>query len=271
LEGGDVLDMMIQGCPVYYEINRCSNDAAPVVLLLHGWGCDSTIFSCVAGSLGESATVMTLDFPGHGKSGEPPVPWGVQEYADMLKELLEQNQLLGVNVIAHSFGGRVGIMLASKYPNFVHKLLITGGAGIHAPVSARQCKRAKRFKIYNQFFNRLKTIRPLSPKVEKWQEMLRNRYGSPDYIRLNEMMRRTFVKVISEDLLPLLGEIKAPTLLLWGSADTETPLWMGEQMERNIPDAGLVVFEGKGHFAFLEEWQRFALIAKKFIMEEHAG
>ena len=77
-------------------------------------------------------------------------------------------------------------------------------------------------------------------------------------------MRKTFVKVINQDLSELLPRIEASTLLVWGSADTETPLWMGQKMEKEIKDAGLVVFEGCSHFAFLEEPQRFLVILKTF-------
>ena len=41
-------------------------------------------------------------------------------------------------------------------------------------------------------------------------------------------------------------------------------------MEKEIPDAGLVVFEGGTHFAFLEQWRRFVMIVKQFFMEEQA-
>jgi len=91
------------------------------------------------------------------------------------------------------------------------------------------------------------------------------KYGSPDYKRLNPNMRKTFVKVINQDLTEYLPQIKASTLLVWGSADTETPLWMGQKMEKEIPDAGLVVFEGRTHFAFLEEAQRFLVIVNTFL------
>ena len=73
------------------------------------------------------------------------------------------------------------------------------------------------------------------------------------------------MKIISQDLSECLAKIKAPTLLIWGGADTETPLWMGQQMEKQIPDAGLVVFEGRSHFAFLEEAQRFQVIVNTFL------
>jgi pimeloyl-ACP methyl ester carboxylesterase len=215
----------------------------------------------------EKATTIALDFPGHGKSGEPEVPWDVHNYADMVRELLLQNQLSQVDVIAHSHGGRVALVLASRYPSLVRKLIITGGAGIKKPVSQSQSKRTQRFKRYNRFLEQMKGVPALGDLAEEWQTRLRNHYGSPDYVKLDEVMRKTFSKLVSEDLLPVLGDIQAPTLLIWGSADTETPLWMGQQMEKNIPDAGLVIFEGRSHFAFLEEWRRFVVIAQKFLLE----
>lgn len=260
------MEATIQNCRVHYEVHRCASKEEHVVLFLHGWGCDSTMFSFIVSSLAADATVISLDFPGHGKSGEPETPWGVGDYAEMVRSLLNELNVSVVDIVSHSFGSRVAIVLASRHPSLVHKLIITGGAGIKKPVSARQSKKTKRYKQFNQVLNSLKNLPAMEATVEKWQAGLRSRYGSPDYVKLDEVMRKTFVKVISEDLLPMLGDIKAPTLLVWGSNDTETPLWMGEQMEQNIPDAGLVVFEGRSHYAFLEEWQRFALIMREFLL-----
>jgi len=58
-------------------------------------------------------------------------------------------------------------------------------------------------------------------------------------------MRKILVKVVNEDLRPLLKDIKAPTLLIWGDKDTATPLYMGKIMEEEIPDSGLVILEGQ--------------------------
>ena len=258
------METILQGCRIHYEIYPSANPVAPAVLLLHGWGCDASVFSFISNSLAQDDTVIQLDFPGHGKSGEPPEAWAVSNYANMVLELLNALEIPTVEIIAHSFGGRVAIVLASEHPERVNKLVITGGAGIRKPISAHQKKRAQRFKRYTKWINALKTMPGMNTWVEKGQKKLRQRYGSPDYNKLSEGMRKTFVKVISEDLLPRLSKIKAPTLLIWGNADTETPLWMGKQMEETIPDAGLVVFEGRGHFAFAEEWQRFTLIVKEF-------
>ena len=91
------------------------------------------------------------------------------------------------------------------------------------------------------------------------------KYGSADYNALDDEMKKTFVKVISEDLRPLLPNIKASTLLIWGERDTATPLWMGQTMEKEIADAGLVVFENDDHFAYLKQWPRFVAVVKAFL------
>ena len=104
--------------------------------------------------------------------------------------------------------------------------------------------------------------------AEKMEEKLRQKYGSRDYNALDEEMRKTFVKIVSRDLTDCYPKIRASTLLVWGDADTETPLWMGRKMEQLIPDAGLAVLEGGSHFAYLEQNTRFNLIAQHFLKEE---
>ena len=94
---------------------------------------------------------------------------------------------------------------------------------------------------------------------------MQTKYGSADYNALDDEMKKTFVKVISQDLRPMLKEINASVLLVWGENDTETPLWMGQIMENEIKDAGLVVFENDDHFAYLRQWPRFVAVAKAFL------
>ena len=258
------MEATIQGCRIFYRYTKAAKANGPTILLLHGWGCDGSIFSFIEKGLSEQADVLTVDFPGHGQSGEPPVPWGVPEYAGQIAGLLESLSIAKVRVVAHSFGGRVAVYLASHRPEMVEQMVLTGAAGIRKPLTETQKKRQARFKRMNALLNALKRFGPLAALVERWQAALRKRYGSADYVRLNENMRKTFSRVVSQDLYPFLKDIQAPTLLIWGSEDTETPLWMGEQMEKAIPDAGLVVFEGRTHFAFIEEWQRFLTIVKQF-------
>ena len=101
--------------------------------------------------------------------------------------------------------------------------------------------------------------------ADRLEKKLREKYGSRDYNALDDEMKNTFVKVLNLDLSDLYGKIRASTLLIWGDSDTETPLWMGKEMEKRIPDAGLVIFEGGTHFAYLEQLQRFNTIVCQFL------
>ena len=81
-------------------------------------------------------------------------------------------------------------------------------------------------------------------------------------------MRETFRRVIAENLADHLPRIPAPCLLVWGSADEDTPLWMGERMAELLPDGALVVFEGAGHFAYADQPGRFAQVSRHFLCEQ---
>lgn len=260
------------GCPVDYNVYPCEETGAPTILLLHGWGCEAGVFSFLIRQWVGRATLITLDFPGHGKSGDPPEPWGVPEYTSMVATLLEHLQLRQVHVLAHSFGGRVALLLASQHPERVRRMVLTGCAGLRKPVSRKAACKSARYKRYKSLLEGLRRVPLVGKMADSGLAALRRRYASPDYLALKtEVMRSTFVKVISQDLRPLLPSIQAPTLLIWGDQDTETPLWMGQAMEKEIPDAGLVVFDGCGHFAFVEEKLRFERIATHFLLEEAAG
>ena len=110
------------------------------VLFLHGWGCSGALMKSAADALATGASVMTLDFPGFGESDRPPEPWGVPEYAEAVRELLIEENFIPCSVVAHSFGGRITLWLASEYPDLFEKIVITGGAGIRKP----QTEEAKR-------------------------------------------------------------------------------------------------------------------------------
>jgi len=259
------LEAVIQDCRLFYRYEQAASANASVVMLLHGWGCDGTIFASFEKEWAQHASLLIVDFPGHGKSAEPPVEWGVPEYGEQIHKLLEQMSIGKVHIVAHSFGGRVAIWLASHYPEMIDKMVLTGAAGLRAPESKTKTRRQKQYQFLKSIVLLMGKLPFMKKLTEKMMDRLRQRYGSADYKLLKtDVMRKTFVKVITHDLSDLLKQIKASTLLIWGSLDTATPLWMGQKMEKEIPDAGLVVFEGRTHFAFVEERQRFQTIVNTF-------
>lgn len=253
---------LCNGADVYYEQ---MGEQGTRLLLLHGWGCSTVLFSPIAQELARDYQVTVIDFPGHGQSGRPPQPWGVADYAQCVKELLEHLGWTDCDIIAHSFGGRVALYMASNWPERVKRLVITGGAGLRSEPTAEQKKRSEGYKKKKKMLESLGRFPLLKSAVDRALEQLRQKYGSADYNALDEEMRKTFVKVVNEDLRPLLPKIQASTLLIWGEKDTATPLWMGKTMEKEIPDAGLVVFENDDHFAYLHQWPRFVAVVRAFL------
>ncbi len=257
------LEMTVMGVSVAYRI--VGEQGAPV-LFLHGWGCSGEHFEPIARALSGERRCVLVDFPAHGKSGRPPEPWGVPEFADMTLALMRALEIAPCDIVAHSFGGRVALYLAANHPEVVKTLALTGCAGVKREQTAEQKKRSEAYRRKKKLAESLARLPLLRGAVEKTLESLRQRYGSADYNALDADMRKTFVKIVSLDLRPLLPRIQAPTLLVWGNDDTETPLELGKIMEKEMPNAGLAVIEGD-HFAYLAQWQRFVRILEVFYKE----
>ena len=252
----------LNGALVYYE----DRGQGKPLLALHGWGGQVNSFLPLIREFQKTRRVVALDFPGHGQSSEPPEPWSVTEYAQMTARFICELGIEGCDIAAHSFGARVAILLAATQGDLVGKLLLTGAAGIKPPPSPQKRGRGQIYRALRGAADNKLTRALLGDQwVEARREDLVQRFGSSDYKALSKAMRQTFNRVIGQDLRPYLAKIQAPTLLIWGAKDVETPLWMGKAMEEEIPDAGLVVFEDCGHFAYLDRYADFAVIAHKFL------
>jgi len=161
---------------------------------------------------------------------------------------LDVNGLGRVHLFGHSFGGRLCLVLGAEHSDRVHKLVLANSAGIRSTPSPMV---QSRLKLYHSALNILRSI-GLKPQAEQIRNWYSKRYGSADYQAVSGVMRETFVKVVNEDLLPYAARIKPSTLLFWGDRDEDTPLWQGQTLEKTIPDAGLVIWEGAGHYSYLE-------------------
>ena len=100
------------------------------MLLLHGWGCCVQTMASITKEMSKFRTVYALDFPGFGQSGMSQTPMGVADYMELTAEFIRQMGILGTDIINHSFGGRVSILLAAKYPELVGKIVFTDAAGV---------------------------------------------------------------------------------------------------------------------------------------------
>lgn len=223
------------------------------VLLLHGWGGCLESMVPISQALSSHYRCISIDFPGHGESSLPARPWHVSDFLDITLKLMDRLDVAQTHIVAHSFGGRVSIKMAAAYPQRIHKILFTAGAGVPAPLSlARKLKRtAAHFKF-------------LLPKSA--QKRLLPFLASRDYMHAGDL-RPTLRNILAEDLTPYLAKIKHPCLLVWGDRDFETPLHCGQVMKRLIVNSELIVFRGAGHFPYLDQPNKFNLLAQRFFRE----
>lgn len=248
------------------RINYEQKGSGDLIVLLHGWGSNIKLFSNLIDLLSKKYTVVAMDMPGFGESQEPPSAWCVDDYVDFVIKFLADYDAKQVMLLGHSFGGRVIIKLNSRkdLPFTVSKVILVDSAGILPPKSNKKSWRTRKYKMGKAFLS-TKIMRKIAPNA---LEKLCVKYGSADYVAASPLMRQVLVKVVNEDLEPLLPNIKCPTLLIWGVNDTATPLSDGEKMEKLIPDAGLVKLENAGHYSFLEQQFLFNRVMCSFMKIE---
>lgn len=198
---------------------------------------------------------MFVDFPGFGESPEPNKDYYLSDYVQELKKLLDEFDIESLTLIGHSFGGRVAIKYAFLFQNNYgqFKLCLVDSAGI----------KPKRSLAYYIKIFRFKRLKKKSEKNKKYLLRL-EKYGSSDYKKLSETMKKTFVHIVNEDLSLLATKITAKTMIIWGEKDKETKLYMANKLNRFIKSSTLHIFKNAGHFSFLDNRLDFVILLDTF-------
>lgn len=249
------------------SVNYAVKGEGEYVFILHGWGANLEVYNSVADVLAEKYTVVSFDFPGFGKTPEPPEIWDVSAYADFTEKFISSFGQSKVILMGHSFGGRVILKLVSKenLAFSVSKILFVDSAGVMPKRSKKQNFRTRIYKA-GKFFLSLYPVRKMFPDA---LENLRKKFSSADYASASEKMRGVLVKTVNEDLTPLMKNVKCTTLLIWGVNDTATPYSDAEIFEREISssgaDVGIAKIENAGHYSFLDQPYVFGKIIRSFL------
>jgi pimeloyl-ACP methyl ester carboxylesterase len=253
------MNIVVDGYNICYKI---TGNGKETVVMLQGWGTDLGVYDSVANAISEQYRFVQFDFPGFGGSDEPREAWSVDDYADFFCKFMEALEIKKAVLIGHSYGGRVIIKLATrdKLPFEIERIALIDSAGILPKKSFKQKVNIKKYKALKKLFN-IKVVYALFPElIDDW----RSRQGSADYRNASPMMRQCLVKAVNEDLTELLPKIKQDTLLIWGDKDTATPIEDAKLMEQKIPNSGLAILKGAGHFSFLEQPAIFRNIMRSY-------
>lgn len=224
------------------------------LVFLHGWGVDSQLWFKIIPKLAkQNYSLYFLDLPGFGLSQIPDITFGINDYKNIVCEFVKKLGLKKIILIGHSFGGSIAIKAASENPSFLDRLILVNAAGIRDRSKRKGLKSILSKAASPLFFPSF--MQPLRIKLYQF-------IGS-EYLNI-PAMSKTFSKVVSEDLSPILTNIKKPTLIISGNKDRITPVSHAKFMGEKINGSKLEILSA-GHFSFIDQPEDFVRELIKFI------
>ncbi len=234
--------------------------SGPVVVVLHGWGTRAAMMLPVVDALADRYTVIAVDLPGFGGSQKPKEAWGVKEYADFVRAILDKLRIAEVYImIGHSFGGRITIKAVGRGILSPRKVVLIGSAGIKHSNTIRNTA----YKAVAKVGKSVLKLPGLSRLTGRARQALYAHAESGDYVTAGAM-RDIFRRVIDEDLRNDAKQITVPTLLIWGEKDNQTPIEDARLFHHCIQRSQLRIIPGAGHFVYAEKPEVVANYLREF-------
>lgn len=226
------------------------------LFMLHGFGMDLSTYNSLVNKI-KNIQIIRFDFLGFGKSSDPVKPIGVKEYSECLHEIIKRYCTGNVYLFGHSFGGRVAIYYASKYGT-LEKRSINKMFLVNAKALKNKSFRLKvNILIYKIKRNILKII-----NKNKYLEYIKDK-GSRDYKMLNDVMKKSFVKVVNYDLGKHLKKVKCDTIIIGSINDSEVEYKETLCINKYIKNSKLYPCYRSGHFSYIDEESKVLSILKK--------
>ena len=252
---------------------------APPVVFVHGLGGNWQNWLENLPRIGRDRRALALDLPGFGASEMPAFEVSISGYARLVDAWLERLGVGHVVVVGNSMGGFIAAELAIRYPERVERLALVAAAGISITnlrrrptmtiaraatvVGALTASRSKAIIARE----RLRHI-VISPVIrhpaliapDLLYEVMQGS-GKPAYIDALDALT-------SYDFRDRIGEIRAPTLIVWGREDVLVPVRDADEFERLIPSSRELIMDDTGHVPMLERPEHFNRCLVEFLSEE---
>ncbi len=219
-------------------------------MFLHGYLSSKESFYYQINYFSKYRRVIAPDLRGFGGSDKLPFAYSVDDYAKEVYGFLTELNVDRYDVIAHSFGGRIAIKLANL-DDRLDKIILTGSAGLKP-------KRKPSYYVKVFIYKILKRILP--------KEKLKG-FGSNEYKTLDSVMKKSYVKIVNCYQDSEVKNITNETLIINGAKDLETPLYTAKRFNKYIKNSTLKVFKNASHFAFVDDYFTFNLLAREFLGE----
>lgn len=234
------------------------NGPGPVVVLLHGFPFDRTMWSYQVAEVGATYRVITPDLRGHGETAAPDGAYPIDDMADDVIDLLDALQLTEPLVVGGlSMGGYIALSLALRYPERLRGLiLIDTKAGADTPEAA-----ANRLNLARQVEETHSTAAVVDGMLPRIFSSVTREHRPEAIEMIHERMVKTHPRAVAGALRGMaarpdrtgdLPRIAVPTLVLVGEDDAVTPPADARLMAESIPNARYEVIPNAGHLAPVE-------------------
>jgi pimeloyl-ACP methyl ester carboxylesterase len=264
----------VGGLQVHVRDQGRRDDASPIVLI-HGTSSSLHAFAGWADALAAQRRVVTFDLPGFGLTG--PAADGDYAIGTTVRFVIALLDKLGIErcvLGGNSLGGAVSWMTALQVPSRVDKLILvdSGGYPMHStsvPLGFRIARLPVVSRLLSNTLPRFlieSGLRDIYGDPAKVTPQLVDRYYE---ITLREGNRRALVERFAQSrataFAPRIGELKLPTLIMWGGRDRLIPPNDAERFHHDIAGSTLVMFDDLGHSPEEEDPARTVVAVKQFL------
>jgi pimeloyl-ACP methyl ester carboxylesterase len=235
-----------------------------VVILLHGLGSSAESWQFNISTLSQRFRIIAPDQVGFGKSDKPFLKYRVSTYVDFLDKFMSELKIEKASIVGNSLGGWIAALTAIKYPNRVEKLVLVDSAGILPPDLNKQDIYLLNGSTRDEIKKVLELIfaNPLFHSVA--DQILTQRVTANDGYTIQSLIESILRK---EDFLNgQLGQIKKPTLIIWGKKDGLLPVSDAYKFNNEIAGSKLHIFEDCGHVPQIEKAAEFNQLVEEFLI-----
>jgi len=243
------------------SIHSTSTGQGPkTVILVHGWTCDETSWQFQVPALSKNYRVITLDLPGHGKSGSPKDgKFSVSLFARAIEAVRSEAKVDKVALVGHSMGTPVIISYAQMFPQHVAALVFVDGMVAVPPNAAQFTGFADQFVGPNGLKARENMIRGMfSPAttLEIQKKILSMMLTAPEATAVGAIKAMVDPAQWKEDVFP------QPILGIYTEHSTTVNR---EYAKVHYPKMEYHEISGAGHFLMLDKQEEFNRLLLEFL------
>src|SRR5688572_18126789 len=220
----------------------------PKVILLHGLGGSIANWVMNTPAIAQNYHVIALDQVGFGKSDKPALKYRIGTYVDFLDKFMAELKIEKASLVGNSMGGWVAAWTAIKYPNRVEKIVLADAAGI-VPANFSE---TQVYQLNNSTRDEIRANMKLifaNPALQNNEalvdQFMTARVTAGDGGTINSLIES--IKRREDFLNDRLGEIKKPTLIIWGKQDGLLPVADAHTFNKRIAGSELLLFDQCGH------------------------